>query len=116
METTDAPQFDEWAVVELFGHQKMAGHVTPAPIGDMLRIDVFSDEETVMFTRFVNPKAIYAINPCSKEIAIGIGRKFAQPPVSRWELRHLLPQATTSDGARVMVDDDDEDDDYKLGF
>ena len=126
MEIPDAgdhgsPQFDEWAVVELFGHQKMAGHVSPAPISDMLRIDVYADEETVMFTRFVNPKAIYAINPCSKEIAIGIGRKFAQPPVSRWEVRHLLPQATTTDGVNVMdresIDDSrDKDDDYDIRF
>ena len=115
METPDTPQFDEWAVVELFGHQKMAGHVTPAPIGDMLRIDVHADEETVLFTRFVNPKAIYAINPCSKDVAIGIGKKFAQPPVARWELRHLLPEAGGGDRTPEMDRDRDEyfaDEDY----
>lgn len=59
MEATEGqPQFDEWAIVELFGHQKIAGHVTQAPIGDMLRVDVHQDDEKILYTRFINPKAI----------------------------------------------------------
>lgn len=112
------PAFDEWAIIELFGHQKMAGHVTQAPIGDMLRVDVHETEEKILYTRFINPKAIYAINPTSKEVALAVGRQFAQPPISRWEIRHLLP-APSAAGPEVGPDDDedewdsDDDEDYQ---
>lgn len=110
METphTDHPAFDEWAIIELFGHQKMAGHVTQAPIGDMLRVDVHDTADHVIYTRFINPKAIYAINPVSAEVAIAVGKQFAQPPVSRWELPQLLPAPTEKRGGER--EDEWEDD------
>lgn len=64
MEASEAqPQFDEWAIIELMGHQRMAGHVTQAPIGDMLRIDVYDGEDEILYTRLVNPKAILRSTP-----------------------------------------------------
>lgn len=105
------PQFDEWAIVELFGHQKIAGHVTQAPIGDMLRVDVHESEDSILYTRFINPKAIYAINPVSSEVAILVGKQFAQPPVSRWDLQDILPKqvALPSHDDEKPFDDDDDD-------
>ena len=84
-------KFDEWAIVELFGHQRIVGRVTPAPIGDMLRVDVPGDNDTILYTRIINPKAIYAINPVSEEVAKTIAKKYVQPPIERWEITHLLP-------------------------
>jgi len=103
------PQFDEWCIVELFGHQKMAGHVTQSPLGDMLRVDVHTDEDTILYTRFINPKAIYAINPVSQEVALLVGRQFAQPPVSRWELQDMLPKQPVATLPASQHDDDDYD-------
>ena len=39
---SDQEKFDQWAVVELFGHQQIAGRVTEASIGgcSFLRVDV----------------------------------------------------------------------------
>ena len=112
------PQFDEWCIVELFGHQKMAGHVTQSPLGDMLRVDVHTDEDTILYTRFINPKAIYAINPVSQEVALLVGRQFAQPPVSHWELQDMLPKqpVATLPAARDNDHYDDGDDDYDPDF
>lgn len=91
----DTATFDEWCIVELFGHQKIAGHVQEASFGSFLRVDVY-DNETILYTRFLNPKAIYAINPVSKEVAIAVGKQFAQPPVSRWDMQQVLPQTATA--------------------
>ncbi|MDX1545612.1 MAG: hypothetical protein R3247_01410, partial [Rhodothermales bacterium] len=92
--TSAAPQpaFDEWAIIELFGHQKMAGHVTPAPIGDLLRVDVHAAPGHILYTRYISPKAVFAINPVDEEVAILMGQRLAQPPVSRWTLEDLLPK------------------------
>lgn len=51
------------AVVELFGHQKMAGKVTEQSIGPstFVRIDVPETNHQPAFTRLLNPSAIYAI-------------------------------------------------------
>lgn len=111
----DQPQFDEWAIVELMGHQKMAGHVTQAPIGDFLRVDVYDatgDEVEILYTRLINPKAIYAINPVSREVALAVGKQFAKPPVARWEMRALLPPR---DEVPVGPDEDDWGDDEDWG-
>jgi hypothetical protein len=39
---SEQDKFDSWAVVELFGHQQIAGRVTEASIGgcSFLRVDV----------------------------------------------------------------------------
>lgn len=86
-------KFDEWAIVELFGHQRIVGRVTPSQIGEMLRVDVPGDNDTILYTRIINPKAIYAINPVSEEVAKTIAKEYAQPPVQRWEISNLLPEA-----------------------
>ena len=54
-----------FAVVELFGHQRMAGKVTEHNWGSstFVRIDVPETKHQPKFTRIVNPSAVYAINP-----------------------------------------------------
>jgi hypothetical protein len=88
---------DTWAVVELFGHQKEVGHVITEYFGTscFIRIDVPEIEEREYETkrpswidgvlapagtkvkraavqgrtRLLGPGSIYAINPCSEEMA-----------------------------------------------
>ena len=89
--TEQETQFKEWAIVELFGHQRISGLVTQSQIADFLRVDVHVDVyDGVLYTRMINPKAIYAINPVSEEIARAVAKEYAQPPVQRYELRNLL--------------------------
>lgn len=54
-----------FAIVELFGHNKVAGKVSEQNMGSFTfcRIDVPETPQQPAFTRFVNPSAIYAINP-----------------------------------------------------
>jgi hypothetical protein len=88
-------QFEGWAVIELFGHQKEAGFVTTQYFGDkaMFQVDVPelpACEETITEpqwgdaglmpvgtvvakqavpgrTRLVNPGAVYAMNPATED-------------------------------------------------
>lgn len=86
-----------WAIVELMGHQKMAGLVTEMTFAGtgMVRVDV-PDCGAGMpaFTRMVSPGSIYAVNPVSEEIARGLAARYRPKPFESWELpRGLLPAA-----------------------
>lgn len=71
---TDSEQpeqrFEHWAVVDLFGHQRLAGRVTEQVIAGtgFLRIDV-PREDGSFVTKLQNPKSVYAMAPCSEEVA-----------------------------------------------
>lgn len=97
---TDQKQanFEGWAVLEIFGHQRYAGYVTTEAFGQavLFRVDVpplaareritkhyeYSAEGNGMppgstvkedavqgFTKFFGPGAIYAMTPCTQDAA-----------------------------------------------
>jgi hypothetical protein len=63
MET--AEKFEAWAIIELFGHNQIAGKCIEQNIAgtNMLRVDVPETESHPPFTRFLGSGAIYAITP-----------------------------------------------------
>ena len=83
--------FEEWALVELFGHQRIVGRVTEAVLagGVFLRVDVPALDSQPAFTRFYTPGAIYCISPVSEEIARGLLAHDRHEPVSRFQLPQL---------------------------
>lgn len=100
MSTEAETTFDEYAKVELFGHQVLIAHVTKAAVGDFIRCDVLDGQGAVAFTRLVNPKAIYALNLVSREVALALAQRHeAEPPVTRYDLPALAPASlpTTED-------------------
>jgi len=80
--------FDEWALVELFGHARIVGKVTEATIGGgaFIRVDVPSAEGCVEFTRFFGPNAIYSISPISQQTAIGMVANIGAEPVKPYDV------------------------------
>jgi hypothetical protein len=87
-------EFADWALVELFGHQKIAGFCSVQNIGQaMIRVDVPDATGNTLFSRFYSPSAIYSISPVSKQIAIGIAVKLDMPPVTRFDLAQLSRQS-----------------------
>jgi hypothetical protein len=90
-ETKPESEFKEWALLELFGHQRIAGLVTEAKIGSgaFVRVDVPDDLGKTRFTKFYNPSAIYAITPVDKQIAIGLAVSMAVEPVTRYDIAKL---------------------------
>ncbi|BET67188.1 hypothetical protein ASA1KI_21060 [Opitutales bacterium ASA1] len=108
-------EFDEWAKVELFGHVTLVGRVTKAPIGDFLRIDVPKPDGTTAWTKLVNPKAVYAVTPITRDLAIALVNRHVQAPVQPYELPEAArPAAAPSTGhefddGQWDRDDDDED-------
>lgn len=89
-EQTDA-SFRHWAVVELMGHQKIAGLVEATQIAGapFLRINVPNAAGATRFSRFYSPSSVYCISPCDKQIAIGVALKLDAEPVQRYQLAEL---------------------------
>lgn len=88
---SDKSNFDSWALVELFGRQRIVGKVTEETIGgaSFIRVDVPASDGNAAFTRFYGGAAIYCISPVSEEIARELLKSCRNEPVARYELRQL---------------------------
>jgi hypothetical protein len=98
-----------WAIVELMGHNVIAGRVAEQTIAGaaFLRVDVPALDSQPGFTKFYGGAAIYAITPTTEEVARQAASRLATRPVSLWVVpdgRHQLP-APVVDGE---TDEDDE--------
>lgn len=105
--------FNQWCVLELFGHVRLAGRVTEDSIGgcSFLRCDI-PDRETgeTKLTRYFGNGAIYSMTPVTREVAVAVGDGNAQPPVKAWEMpKPQLPAGAPAD--KHHNDDFDDDDD-----
>jgi hypothetical protein len=111
MSKDNGNSFNEWALVELFGHQKIVGKVSEATLagGAFLRVDVPAVAENKAYTRFYGPGAIYSINPITEEIARGLCEQYRNEPVSRFDLPKIAEKVESTDEPRKEFSDYDED-------
>lgn len=89
--------FEEWALLELFGHQRLAGRVTEQQLGgsSFVRVDVPEDgrKKGWKLTKLYNPSAIYSITPVTEETARLMARSISPEPVSRWDVAEMVKQS-----------------------
>lgn len=100
---TNTEKFAAWAVVELFGHQRVAGRISEQAIGGetFLRGDIPKDGSE--YTRLFGKGAIYCINVCEEATA----RQYAEavsPPLRAYT---ALP-APEPNSYGDDLDDEDE--------
>ncbi len=77
-------KFDEWAIVEIFGHAKFAGRVTEQAFGgtSFVRVDVPSGDNSSAFTKLFGSSAIYSITPVTEELARKAVKACRSEPIS----------------------------------
>jgi hypothetical protein len=111
---------DCWAVVEVMGHKRFAGHVTEQLFGSaaLIRVDVPETEQpasqwdpdkpartTPAYSKLIGVGSIYCITPCTEEVARVAAKeieRYNNPiPVEMPGVRQIP--------ASVSDDDDDED-------
>lgn len=100
-----------WAVVELMGHRRIAGHVSEAAqYGTaMIRIDV-PGEDGATITQFYGGNSIYCLSPVTEDVARAVARRNQPAPVSPYE---VLPPRLPAPSSDINPDDlGDADDDY----
>lgn len=101
--------FEQWAILEIMGHQRFAGLVSEQSIGgaSFVRIDVPESEDVPGFTKLFGASSIYCISPVSEQIARHMAATFHQRPVQPYELPST-PRLLASEqiGAEPFDDDD----------
>jgi hypothetical protein len=102
-------KFEAWGLLELFGHQRLAGKLSDQTIGGVhfIRIDVPAVGDVPAYTRFFTQGAIYGMTVTTEDVARRLASSLQARPVSAYELRAVEPsrQLTHSGG-----DDDDDPD------
>ncbi len=111
-------KFETWAIVELLGHQKIAGHISEHPLAgtNMLRVDVPETKSNPAFTRFIGGAAIYAINPCTEEIARYKAEDLGVKPVDAWDVSKYVAkqeQLKLEAASTQEISDEDLDDIFR---
>jgi len=82
-------KFEEWVILEVFGHRRLAGEATESTIlgGSLLRLDIPTKDGFI--TQFIGPSSIFSMTPTTEAIARQVAVNSQPEPVSRWELREL---------------------------
>ncbi len=87
----ETEKFETWAILELFGHQRIAGKASEATIGGcaFLRIDVPEHAGREAFTKYYGNGAIYSMTPVTEQVA-------------RAALERIEPEAVNVYGMRLI--------------
>jgi hypothetical protein len=104
----DDKTFDQWAVVELMGHVRLAGRLTEEThFGTALgRIDIpTGDGDTEFVTQYFGGGSVYRITPVSEEAARQAARSAQPQPIYRLELT-TRSQEVRVGGSYADFDDD----------
>ena len=111
-------QFDQWCIMDLFGHQKIAGRVSEQVIGgqSFVRVDVPEVNGQPAFTRLYGSGAIYSITPVSEEIARSAVAAMRVEPVAVYYLPAPAAESKMPVSPALDDDDDDFDDDQENTF
>jgi hypothetical protein len=111
MEQEQAASLDCWAIIDLFGHSKIAGKVKSESFGAacLIRVDVpkITRQATQQwdakkeryvpggkhviegFTRYIGVSAIYSLTPVTEELARKAAEQCAPEPVSAFGLESI---------------------------
>ena len=84
----------DWAIVELLGHNVIAGFVQPdTDFPTLIRVDVPETNGVPKWTKLISPSAVYAINPVSEETARAKAESLGAVPISLYDVRAHIQKA-----------------------
>jgi len=96
-------------ILELFGHQRIAGVLTEQQIGgaSFIRIDVPEIPEQAAYSRMLNPSAIYAINPVTEEVMLATATALKSKPIESWDAREMIKRIDLINAQKQLEPGDD---------
>lgn len=109
-------KFEQWALIELFGHQRIAGRVSELTIGgqSLVRVDVpaceATDDEPALqaFTKAFGSSAIYAITFLDEAASRMFVRQLRVQPISTWDLKRALQELPAGMPSRKLGFQDED--------
>lgn len=86
--TTSDNTFAAYGIVEVMGHQTYAGRITEQTIAGsgFIRVDIPRTSSDEPFSKLFSPGSIYAITPTTEEIARAMAERYAQRPLTLYDL------------------------------
>lgn len=101
-------KFDQFCIVELMGHNVLAGKVTEQTIGGQafVRVDVPATEKQDSYTKLYGAGAIYCLTPCDEATCLAAVNGLQPVPMNPWSL-NINPNRLLS-GSDDELDLDDE--------
>ncbi|OPY76094.1 MAG: hypothetical protein A4E63_00202 [Syntrophorhabdus sp. PtaU1.Bin050] len=105
MEDKEKPEL--WAIIELFGHNQIAGIMSEYSVGgcSFVRVDVPVTKECPGYTKLYGNGAIYAITITDEETARAVAERISPKPMSVWSAREMLQLNRSDQEARQEGDD-----------
>lgn len=81
-------KFDHWAIVDVMGHQRIAGRVREQTLGGQafIRVDVPACGPVLPFTKLLGGASIYSISPCTEEVARMVAEQLHVQPITAYDL------------------------------
>jgi hypothetical protein len=95
---TAEERFDEWAVVEVMGHRRLAGRVTEQRLAgaDLLRVDI-PIHGGEFATQYYGGSSIFCLTPVTEEVARAVACRNTPEPIHRWELPAAVAAVDAND-------------------
>lgn len=91
-------QFDQWAIMEVFGHQTFSGKVTSETVGNtvMLKLTVPEVENMEVklpeFIKYFNQSSVYAITPVDEDYARAMAKELMKQPIEGYKHQSVVKQ------------------------
>ena len=111
-----ADKFETWGIVEIFGHQRIAGKLSEETIAGsvFLRVDIPDRKDPQKFTTiYQGGGSLYAIHPCDEAVARAAAVATGTRPIWEAQLEDFIKRATeraTGNRQRQLGVDDEDDD------
>lgn len=102
--------FEQWCIVELMGHKRLAARVTERNIAGkgFLQLDI-PDGQGGFATSLYSPDSVYGLHPVEEKVARTVAAQAQSTPVHRHELQAML----RVEQLRLDIYQDDEDEDIE---
>jgi hypothetical protein len=86
--------FQTWAIVELFGHNQLAGKVSEQVIAgqSFVRIDVPKTSKCPAFTKYHLPSAVYGLTPVEEDYACRMAEHIAAQPINDYKHNEVISE------------------------
>lgn len=98
MSTEQNQSFDQWAILEVLGHQKYAGKVSSQSIAGasmlLLEVPEVKNEEVTLpaFQKFFNTSSIYCVTPVSEDYAMRMAEQLSKHPIEGYDHTMVVKQ------------------------
>jgi hypothetical protein len=104
-------KFDTWAILDMMGHQRLAGRVTEETIGgvSLLRVDIPELNNIPAWTTYITANSLYQMTPVTEELARSMAAKIGKMPITFYDLPQQWREKIQSSPAGLPAPDDDDE-------